>query len=219
MSLFISLEGPDGSGKSLQMALLKEALSNAGYDFIYSREPGGTPIGEAIRDILLDPARREMSAECEAYLYAASRAQHVREKVLPALNEGKIVLLDRYVDSSLVYQGIGRDLGVEAVYELNQTAIGGILPDITFMVYIDYEEGIRRKQKQSGHDLDRLENEASAFHRKVNEGYLTIAKKFPERIKLIDGTKSVEKVHQDIWECLMELFEARGIHPTNETTL
>lgn len=219
MSLFISLEGPDGSGKSLQMSLLKEALANAGYDFIYSREPGGTPIGEAIRDILLDPSRREMSAECEAYLYAASRAQHVREKILPALNEGKIVLLDRFVDSSLVYQGIGRELGVEAVYQLNQTAIGGILPDITFMVYIDYEEGLRRKQMQTGHDLDRLENEASLFHRKVNEGYLTIAGKFPERIKLIDGTQSVEKVHQDIWECLMQIFEMHGIRPANESTL
>ncbi len=216
MSLFISLEGPDGSGKSLQMSLLKQALEDAGYDFLYSREPGGTPIGEAIRGLLLDPSRREMSAECEALLYAASRAQHVREKIFPALKEGKIVLLDRYVDSSLVYQGIGRELGVDTVYGINETATGGLLPDITFMVYIDYEEGLRRKQTQTGHDLDRLENEASAFHRKVNEGYLTIARKFPDRIRLIDGTRSIQEVHQDIWDCLMQLFEERGIHPVQQ---
>ena len=214
MSVFISLEGPDGSGKSLQMTLLKEALTREGYTFIHSREPGGTPIGEQIRKVLLDPSNSAMAAECEAYLYAASRAQHVQEKILPALREGKIVLLDRFVDSSLVYQGIGRDLGIQKVYDLNLTATGGLLPDVTFMVYIDYEEGLRRKKAQTGHDLDRLENEQAAFHRKVNEGYLTIAKRFPERIRLIDGTQSVEKVHQQIWALLMELFKEKNIHPS-----
>lgn len=207
MSLFISLEGPDGSGKTLQMDLLEKALKEAGYSVVRSREPGGTPISEKIRDLILDPANKEMDARTEAYLYAASRAQHVAQLIRPALAEGKIVLLDRFVDSSMIYQGIARGLGIDEIYELNRFAIAGLEPDVTFMVYIDYEEGLRRKKAQEGHSLDRLEKEKSDFHRMVNEGCLELARRYPHRIRLIDGARSVDEVHQDIWKQTMELLQ------------
>ena len=207
MSLFISMEGPDGSGKTLQMDLLEKALAERGLSVLRSREPGGTVIGEKIRDVILDPSGKEMDPVTEAYLYAASRAQHVAEKIRPALEAGKVVLLDRFVDSSLVYQGIGRGLGIDYVWELNRFAIGGLLPDVTFMVYIDYEEGLRRKRLQTGHTLDRKEKEKEAFHRQVNEGYLELARRFPERIRLIDGARDVETVHKDIWQQTLALLE------------
>lgn len=206
MSLFISLEGPDGSGKTLQLDLLEKELKEAGYDVVRSREPGGTPISEKIRDLILDPSNKEMDARTEAYLYAASRAQHVAQIIRPALSEGKVVLLDRFIDSSLIYQGMARGLGVEEIWELNQFATAGLLPDVTFMVYIDYEEGLRRKQNQSGHALDRLEEEKGAFHKLVNTGCLELAQRFPERIRLIDGARSVEAVHQDIWQQTLALL-------------
>ena len=207
MSLFISMEGPDGSGKTLQMDLLEKSLLSRGLSVVRSREPGGTVIGEKIRNVILDPSGKEMDPVTEAYLYAASRAQHVAEKIRPALESGAIVLLDRFVDSSLVYQGIGRGLGIDYVWDLNHFAIGGLLPDVTFIVYIDYEEGLRRKAHQSGHTLDRLEREKEAFHRKVNEGYLELARRFPERIRLIDGARDIETVHQDILQKTLTLLD------------
>ncbi len=207
MSLFISLEGPDGSGKTLQMDLLEKALKDAGYSVVRSREPGGTAISEKIRDLILDPANKEMDPRTEAYLYAASRAQHVAQLIRPALEEGKVVLLDRFIDSSLIYQGIARGLGIDEVYELNRFATAGLEPDVTFMVYIDYEEGLRRKQSQQGHSLDRLEKEKSSFHRMVNEGCLELSRRYPHRIRLIDGARSIDEVHQDIWKQTLELLQ------------
>lgn len=208
MGILITMEGPDGSGKTLQMDMLEQKLREAGYPVIRSREPGGTPIGEAIREVILDPRHQEMDSMTEALLYAASRAQHVAEKIRPALAEGKIVLLDRFLDSSLVYQGIGREMTIETIEAINRFATGGLEPDVTFMVYIDFEEGLRRKKRQNG-SLDRMEAQKEAFHRRVNEGYLTLAQRYPERIQLVDGARSPEEVHQDILKRVQELVQAR----------
>lgn len=215
--LFISMEGPDGSGKSLQLRLLSEALEKAGYPLLTSREPGGTPIGEKIRDILLSPESSAMSPLTEALLYAASRAQHVSEKIRPALSSGKVVLLDRYIDSSLVYQGIGRGLGTERVEALNDFAAEGLWPDITFLVYTDYETGLSRKALQEGHSLDRLESAGDAFHRTVNEGYLHLKDYAPGRVRLIDGTQEIGKIHRDIYSLTLEALSQKGIRPINHS--
>lgn len=207
--LLITLEGPDGSGKTMQMDLLEQALLAQGYPVLRSREPGGTAIGEAIRGIILDPQCSEMDPMTEALLYAASRAQHVAEKIKPALEKGSIVLLDRFLDSSLVYQGIGRGMTIETIEAINQFATGGLQPDITLMVYIDYEEGLRRKKAQKG-SLDRMEQQQELFHRRVNEGYLTLAHRYPNRIKLIDGAREPQKVHQDILKRIQELAQTRS---------
>lgn len=211
MSLLLTFEGPDGSGKSLQIDLLAKALEENGRKVLVSREPGGTPVGEAIRSLLLDPANKDMDPVTEAYLYAASRAQHVRQKIKPALEEGTIVLLDRFLDSSLIYQGIGRGLGIGTVEEINRIALGSLTPDLTFMVYIDYEEGLRRKEKQENHPLDRLEQEKASFHKMVCEGCLQLAKLYPERIRLIDGSRSPGLVHQDIWKITNDLLLKKNL--------
>ena len=139
MSLFITMEGSDGSGKTTQMDLLEAALRQRGLDVVRSREPGGTPIGEKIRGLILDPAHTEMDDRAEALLYAASRAQHVTQVIRPALERGAVMLCDRYVDSSLIYQGVGRGLTVDAVETVNDWAVQGLMPDATFIMYIDYE--------------------------------------------------------------------------------
>ena len=160
-----------------------------------TREPGGTPIGERIRELLLDPECREMSAQTEALLYAAARAQHVAQKIVPALREGKIVLCDRFVDSSLVYQGIGRGLGVERVRELNRFATGETEPDVTIVLQIDYAEGLRRKSRQYAGQLDRMEQQQGSFHQKVHDGFYELAAWSPERVRVVDGSKDPENVH------------------------
>lgn len=207
MGLLITLEGPDGSGKTCQMDELEKALKAAGYPVVRSREPGGTPIGEAIREVILNPAYTEMDKMTEALLYAASRAQHVAEKIKPALESGAIVLLDRFLDSSLIYQGLGRGLGIETVEAINRFATGGLEPDATFMVYVSYEEGLRRKRKQ--HELDRLEGEKGDFHRLVNEGYKELATRYPERIQFIDGAREPEAVHADIMSRVEQLIKEK----------
>ena len=207
--LLITMEGPDGSGKTLQMDLLEKALREQGYPVIRSREPGGTRIGEAIRSVILNPEYTEMDQMTEAMLYAASRAQHVAEKIKPAMAEGYIVLLDRFLDSSLVYQGIARGMTIETIEAINQFATGGLQPDATIMVYIDYEEGLRRKKQQNG-SLDRMEAEQDNFHRRVNEGYLQLAHRYPERIQLIDGARDPQTIHQDILKRVQDLVQARA---------
>ena len=207
MGLFVSMVGPDGSGKTLQMDLLEERLRKEGYDVLRSREPGGTAIGEEIRKILLGSDFTEMDPLTEALLFASSRRQHVVEKIRPALQEGKIVLLDRYVDSSLVYQGIGRGLGMDFVQKINDIAIEGLQPDVTWMVYVDYEEGLRRKMAQSGHTMDRMEEQSDEFHRQINLGYYSLVERDPERVILIDGARTPEEVHQDIWNRMQAYLE------------
>ncbi|MBP3621786.1 MAG: dTMP kinase [Lachnospiraceae bacterium] len=195
--IFISMEGPDGSGKSTQIELLKKYLEDKGYDeIIITREPGGTVISEAIRGIILNKDYTEMGYMTEALLYASARAQLVSQVIKPALEEGKAVISDRFVDSSAVYQGMARALGVENVYKINEFAIQGIMPNLTIHLDLPAKVGIGRKKEQA--ELDRMELEALDFHEKVAEGYRSLAKLSPERIRTIDATMSIEDIHNQI---------------------
>ena len=196
MGLFITMEGPDGSGKSTQIELLRDYLSGKGYDIIICREPGGTKISEAIRQVILNKDFTEMGNMTEMLLYAAARAQLVEEVIRPALENDKIVICDRFVESSAVYQGIARGMGIELVYEINQYAIGDTMPDLTIMIDIDAGTGISRKKKQA--ELDRMDRETMEFHQRVVEGYRKIAVQYPERILKIDGSGSIEDIHRQI---------------------
>jgi dTMP kinase len=191
----IALEGPDGSGKTTQIELLEKYLKELGYEVVRTREPGGTEVSEKIREIILDNDNSNMNYMCEALLYAASRAQLVSEVIKPALASGKMVICDRFVYSSMVYQGIGRGLGVERIKSINEAALDGLEADLTFMITIPYEEGLKRKKMQK--TLDRLENGGNEFHKKVFEGYLDISKKC-DKIEVIDGNRKVEEIHEDI---------------------
>ena len=194
--IFITMEGPDGSGKSTQIELLRGYLEEKGYDVIITREPGGTVISEAIREIILNKDFTEMSSMTELMLYASARAQLVSEVIGPTIDSGKAVISDRFVDSSVVYQGIARGLGVDTVYEVNSYAIQGYMPDITFLLDLSAEEGVRRKKDQK--ELDRMEQESLDFHRKVVEGYRTLAEKSPDRIIRIDATLPIEEIYDTI---------------------
>ena len=193
--IFITFEGPDGSGKTTQIRLLKDELEKRGERVVLTREPGGTPISEAIRSILLDPAHKEMDGVTEALLYAASRAQHVAEKIRPALKEGAIVLCDRFMDSSIAYQGYARGLG-DDVRIINEFAVQGTLPDITFFMDISAEAGKRRAQERAR--LDRLEQEDLSFHEAVYDGYLQLAARYPDRYVRIDAARGIEEIASDV---------------------
>lgn len=192
--IFITMEGPDGSGKSTQINQLKSYLSNKGYDIILAREPGGTRISEKIREVILDKNNTEMGDMTELLLYAAARAQLVTEVIKPALDKGQAVICDRFVDSSAVYQGIARGLGIDTVYAVNDYALNGIIPDITFLLDLSAEEGIKRKTKQA--ELDRLELESLEFHKRVVAGYRQLADLNGNRIVKIDATLTVDEIFQ-----------------------
>lgn len=193
--LLIVLEGPDGSGKTTQIELLKEYFTNMNRVVICTREPGGTKISEAIRNIILDNGNSEMGGMCEALLYAAARAQLVKEVIKPALAEGKLVICDRFVTSSIVYQGIARGLGIDIIRELNECALEGLKADFTFMLQIPYKEGLKRKANQK--KLDRLENSGNEFHRKVYQGYIQMAENSKD-ILIIDGERDISEIHKNI---------------------
>lgn len=202
--IFIVLEGPDGSGKSTQIRLLTEYLEEAGREYIVTREPGGTPIGEQIRKLILDENNREMSDVTEMLLYAASRAQLVKEVIGPAIEEGKVVISDRFVDSSVVYQGIARKLGTDTVYAVNDPAIGEYRPDLVIYLDISEDEGIRRKKNQK--KLDRLEQESLDFHHMVSEGYRSILSN-REDVERIDGSLDRDAIQEKIRSALFRLTE------------
>lgn len=191
--LFITFEGADGCGKTTQMNLLAEYLKNQGYEVVLTREPGGKGLGEKIREILLN-YDGEVSDRCESFLFLADRAQNIDTIVNPAVNSGKIVLCDRHTDSSVAYQGYGRGLDIERINLLNNLATNGRKPDLTFVFDIDTETSMKRVGKEK----DRMESAGLEFHKKVHNGYLEIAKKEPERIKVIDATKSIEEIHQEV---------------------
>lgn len=200
--LFITFEGPDGSGKTTIAALVAEALKNKGIDVVLTREPGGIEIAEQIRKIILDPKNTAMDERTEALLYAAARRQHLIEKVLPALKENKIVICDRFVDSSLVYQGVGRGIGIDKVYEMNLFAIEGIMPDFTIFFNIDPKLGLERTKKDDKRTLDRLDLEDLTFHQKVYDGYMEVVERFKERIICIDASKSIEEVKNNVMDLI-----------------
>lgn len=202
---FITVEGGDGSGKSTQIQKIEAYLREHGREVILTREPGGTPVAEQIRELILNPANRAMTGRAEMLLYAASRAQHVEEKILPALAAGRDVLCDRFVDSSIAYQAYGRGLG-GIVAEVNRIAAAGAVPDLTIFLNISPAAGMARKNRQDGHELDRLELEKAAFHEKVYEGYLTLAKENSDRIADIDADRPADEVFADIQAELDRVF-------------
>lgn len=205
--LFIVMEGPDGSGKTTQINLLKEYLEEAGYECLITREPGGTVIGEEVRQLILNPEHKEMSPVTEMLLYAASRAQLVHEVIGPALEEGKIVISDRFVDSSIVYQGIARKLGISTVSAVNAPGIGIYRPDGIFFIDLSEAEGLRRKKEQK--NLDRMEQEGIDFHHMVLEGYRKVLSGRPEVMK-IDGGRSIDTIQKKIRNHVDELLKKKN---------
>ena len=209
--LFITAEGGDGSGKSTQLETIRKYMEERGIPCVFTREPGGTPIGEKIREIILDPGNSEMCGWTEALLYAASRAQHVSQLVRPALEEGKCVICDRFVDSSIAYQGFARGLG-EAVAEVNVHAVQGVMPDRTFFFDVSPEKAMERLGSRGS--KDRLEVEPDEFHRRVYEGYRELAKRDAEsgngRFVVIDASKDIESVTSQVIGALEALFAERA---------
>lgn len=204
--IFISIEGPDGSGKSTQISILKEYFSARGKEVLLTREPGGTAIGEKIREIILDRNNSEMVSMTEALLYAASRAQHVAQVIRPALQAGKIVICDRFVDSSIAYQGYGRKLG-ESVRTINEYAMDGCLPDLTFLLKLDPKVGKGRIRFE---EQDRLEQEKLDFHQRVYEGYAELEAS-TERMIGIDAERGIEEISRDIISEMERYLRERGV--------
>ncbi|TLS35090.1 dTMP kinase [Pseudalkalibacillus caeni] len=203
--LFITFEGPDGAGKTTQIKKLAEYLENKGIPYIHTREPGGTRISDKIRSLILDPANEEMVNETEVLLYAASRSQHVKEKILPALNEGKIVLCDRFVDASIAYQGYGLGISVEQVKEINRFATGGLAADRSYLIDLPVEEGRNRmaaryETQTNGQGLDRIEQKHADYHQTVRQAFLKLAEENANRIQLINGNRNAEMIFEEIKE-------------------
>lgn len=206
--VFITFEGVEGSGKSTQVARLVRRLRDRGVEVVDSREPGGTAIGERIRTVLLDPGSRSMEAWTELFLYLASRSQHVRETILPALQRGRVVVLDRYGESSAAYQGGGRKLGARPVARLNRLATAALRPHLTFLVDVPVAVGMRRKQPAA---LDRLEQERIEFHERVRAAYLRLARRAPKRIRILDGTRPADELADEVWHAAERLLKEKGI--------
>lgn len=214
--LFLTIEGPDGAGKTTQARMLVERLRPR-IPILYTREPGGTAIGERIREILLSPAHPEMNPLTEMLLFAASRAQFVAEVILPALRSGRVVLSERFVDASIAYQGFGRGIDLEVVRRVNEIATGGLRPDLTILVDIDPEVGLRRIQRGAGGKKpgDRLEQEDLAFHRRVREGFLAIAREEPGRVVVVQGDRPIPEVHREITLLVEKFLAERGWQGSN----
>ena len=201
--MFITLEGPEGSGKTTAVEAAVKALEEKGYQIVRTREPGGTPIAEQIRNVILDKANTNMDPRTEALLYAASRRQHLVEKVWPALKEGKIVICDRYLDSSLAYQGGARGLGVENILNVNLFATENTWPDLTLLFDITPEEGLRRISANANREVNRLDLEKLEFHHKVRDTFLELARRYPDRFVIIDASKSREEVARATLDAIM----------------
>ena len=202
---FITFEGPDGSGKTTVCNAVYQRLKDMGYDVVHTREPGGIEIAEKIRDIILDPQNVMMDAKTEALLYAASRRQHLVEKVIPSIEAGKVVICERFVDSSLAYQGYGRELGFDEVLSINKFAIGDYFPDMTVYLDVDEKTGLERIKDRAF--KDRLDQERIDFHHRVNEGYQKVIDVFKDRISIVDASKPLDSVIEDALSRVKELID------------
>lgn len=202
--MFITLEGPEGSGKTTAVETAVNKLIEMGYQIVRTREPGGTPIAEQIRNVILDKSNTAMDPRTEALLYAASRRQHLVEKVWPALKEGKIVICDRYLDSSLAYQGGARGLGVDNILNINLFATENTWPDLTLLFDIEPEIGLQRIAKNANREVNRLDLEKIEFHNKVRQTFLDLSKRYPDRYVVIDASQSREKVAEDTLQAILK---------------
>lgn len=200
---FLTIEGGEGTGKTTIINMLSSDLEKMNIKVLKTREPGGSKIAEEIRNVILDVKNTNMDYMTEALLYAASRKQHLEEIVKPAINDGKLVISDRYIDSSLAYQGKARGLGIKTIYDINMYATNGFLPDLTLLIDLPPEVGLERISSNN-RDVNRLDLEVLDFHNLVREGYLEIAKRFPNRIKVIDGNRSIEEVYKDVLSIVLD---------------
>ncbi len=202
---FITVEGTDGSGKTTQIKLLEEYLNIKNFDVILVREPGGTKISEKIRNIILDTENSEMCINAEMLLYAAARAQLVSEIIRPAIQMGKIVICDRFVDSSYVYQGFGRGIDLKTISDINRVAVDGLIPDLTLFFDIDPSCALKRRLDSTG--ADRIEREKIDFHTRVYSGYKKLAMLYPERIKCIDSDRGINEIFESVKFCVNEILD------------
>ncbi|AMD97286.1 thymidylate kinase [Streptococcus sp. oral taxon 431] len=205
----VSLEGPEGAGKTSVLEALIPVLENRGVEVLTTREPGGVLIGEKIREVILDPSHTEMDPKTELLLYIASRRQHLVEKVLPALTAGKLVIMDRFIDSSVAYQGFGRGLDIDAIDWLNQFATDGLKPDLTLYFDIEVEEGLARIAANSDREVNRLDMEGLDLHRKVRQGYLSLIEREGNRIEKIDASLPLDQVIENTQQLLFDRMGLR----------
>jgi dTMP kinase len=210
MTYLITLEGVEGSGKSTLIQYLKELIESIGKKVIVTREPGGIEISEQIRTVILDTENTKMDGRTEALLYAAARRQHLVEQIIPALKEGYVVLCDRFIDSSLAYQGYARGLGIDEVLSINEFAIGSFMPNLTLYLDLDPQIGLSRIRKNKGREVNRLDLEEISFHLKVREGYEEVIKRFPDRIVRVDANQELDKVLSDTKQILLEKLKSEG---------
>lgn len=206
-SFFITFEGPEGSGKSTIIKMIAAYLEEKKWAYVVTREPGGSAIAEQIRNIILDPNNLTISYETEALLYAASRAQHFKDVIAPALKEKKIVLCDRFIDSSLAYQGVARGLGLERISQLNRFAINDVWPDLTIFFDIDPLAGLARIKENNDREINRLDLEKQQFHDQVYEGYKEVIRLNPQRFKVVDAAQEIEKVFNDVKNIITSSIE------------
>ena len=207
--IFISFEGPDGAGKTSVLQGLLPKLAECGMDLVTTREPGGVAIAEEIRSVILNPENTAMDDKTELLLYIAARRQHLKERILPALDAGKFLLVDRFIDSSVAYQGFGRGLNVEDIHWLNAYATDGLVPDLTLYFDIDTEEGLARIARNADRDVDRLDMEKADMHRRVRQGYLSLLEQEPERFVKIDASQPLEAVVADALAVIKKRFSER----------
>lgn len=210
MGLFVTIEGVEGCGKTTIGKMIVDKLISDGYEVIYTREPGGIEIAEQIRKVILDVNNTNMDARTEALLYAASRRQHLVEKVIPALKENKVIICDRFVDSSLAYQGHARGLGIEKVYEINKFAIDTVMPDLTLLFDLDPKLGLERINANKSREVNRLDLEKLEFHKLVREGFLIIENLEPNRVKKVDASKTIEEVFNDAYSLISEALKRKS---------
>ncbi len=206
---FITVEGGEGAGKTSAIDAILEQVKARGHEVLSTREPGGIPIAEQIRSVVLDRNNTAMDPRTEALLYAAARRQHLAEKVIPALEAGKVVVCDRFIDSSLAYQGYARELGMDEVFAINRFAIGDWMPDLTVFMDVRPEIGLARIRADQGREVNRLDLESMTFHNKVREGYLQVLRWFPERVVRVDAERELDKVIEDIGQMLNQKLPKR----------